>query len=207
MPSSSSIFFFSASSFAILKLRIWPGFNCSRFGADSAGAPRAAAAPFHLLASIEDSADTSTGPRFLFLLLLLRGQSAVALDAFAEFHGGAVAIHVRHAAGYFVALLMLGDVFVERSGHQLLQAQPEAAFLAIVFEHDGAHHLADFQLVLRMIDALLVDDIADMDHAFDIFGHLHERAELLELRDRPFDDRADRDSSSPRRPTDRPAPA
>ena len=53
-------------------------------------------------------------------------------------------------------------------------------------------HLADLQLVLRMIDALLVHDVADMDHAFDILGHLHERAELLELRHRPFDDRADR---------------
>ena len=92
-------------------------------------------------------------------------------------------------------------------GTQLLQTQPQTALLAIVLEHDGAHHLADFQFVLRMIDALLVHDVADMNHAFDIFGHLHERAELLELRNRPFDDRADRDTSSPRHPTDRPVPA
>ena len=57
-----------------------------------------------------------------------------------------------------------------------------------------------------MIDALIVNDIADMDHAFDIFGNLHKRAELFELRDRAFDDRADRDISSPLRPMDRPEP-
>ena len=51
-------------------------------------------------------------------------------------------------------------------------------FSRIDFEHLRLHHLAHLQHVLRMIDALLGADVADVDHALDAFGKLHERAEL-----------------------------
>ena len=44
-----------------------------------------------------------------------------------------------------------------------------------------------------MIDALLRADIAHVDHALDAFGHLHERAELLDAGHRTFHHRAHRE--------------
>ena len=91
----------------------------------------------------------------------------------------AAARNVDHAAGHHVAFLVLGDVLVQAGGNQLLHAQAQAALLGIDFEHLRLHHLPDLQHVLRMIDALLGADVADVDHALDAFGELHERAELL----------------------------
>src|SRR5271157_2294369 len=45
-----------------------------------------------------------------------------------------------------------------------------------------------------MMDAFLGADLADVDHALDAFGKLHEGAELGEADDWPFDHRADRQS-------------
>ena len=53
-----------------------------------------------------------------------------------------------------------------------------AALLGIDFQHLGLHRLPDLQHVLRMIDALLGADVADVDHAFHAFGELHEGAEF-----------------------------
>ena len=47
------------------------------------------------------------------------------------------------------------------------------------------------QYVLRMVDAAVGDDFADVDEAFDAFGELHERAEFHHAGDRAFDRRAD----------------
>src|SRR5450432_1889001 len=44
---------------------------------------------------------------------------------------------------------------------------------------------------MRRVDALFGSDVADVDHAFDAFGELHERAELGEIRDPAFDGGAD----------------
>ena len=66
------------------------------------------------------------------------------VNALAEFNGDAAALYVGNAAGYLVAFLVLGDVFVDAVGMQLFQTQPKAALFAIVLEHDGAHNLADF---------------------------------------------------------------
>ena len=67
------------------------------------------------------------------------------------------------------------------------------ALLAVDVHHLGAHDLARLQNILRMIDALLRADFADVNHAFDAFGKLHERAELGDAGDRTFDHRADRE--------------
>ena len=92
-------------------------------------------------------------------------------------------------------------------GIKLLHAETDAALLAIHFQHLRLHHLAQLQHILRMIDALLRADIADVDHALDTFGKLHERAELLQAGDRAFHHRAHRELLRRHPPTDRPAPA
>ena len=53
------------------------------------------------------------------------------------------------------------------------------------------HDFADLQHVARMVEPALGGDVGDVYHAFDAFGELHERAELLQVGDRPFDLRAD----------------
>src|SRR5262249_41621906 len=80
---------------------------------------------------------------------------------------------------------------IEARRHELLHPETQAAFRRIDFEHLRLHHLADLEDVLRMIDALLRADIADVHHAFDAFGDLHERAELLDAGDWSLDDRAE----------------
>ena len=134
---SISIFFFSASSFVMRKLRIWPVFGSSRLGPESPDAGAPAPPPFHLLASMEESVETSTEDARCLLLLLRLRHVEVRLHALAQFHRDPVALHVRNAARDHFAFFMLGDVFIERSRLQLLQAQPQTALFAIVFEHDA----------------------------------------------------------------------
>ena len=127
---------------------------------------------------VSDERSSDASGRLLFRLRGAALMPARGLDAFAQFHAGAPAGNFGHAAGHHVAFLVLGDVFVQAGGHQLLHAQAQAALRGIDFEHLRLHHLADLEHVLRMIDALLGADVAHVDHAFHALGQLHERAEL-----------------------------
>src|SRR5262249_21105438 len=73
---------------------------------------------------------------------------------------------------------------------QLLHAEPQAALFGVDFEHLRLHHLVHLEDVLRMVDALLGADVADVDHALHAFGHLHEGAELLQTDHRAVHHRA-----------------
>ena len=87
---------------------------------------------------------------------------------------------------------MFGDVFIQTGRNQLLHAKAQLPLFQIQFEHLGLYHLPKFQHVLRMLDALLRTDLADVHHALNAFGKLHEGAELGDAGDRTFDHRARR---------------
>ena len=104
---------------------------------------------------------------------------ASGLDTFSKFNARSLRRTFLHAAGDYVAVFVLRDVFVEAGGNQLLHAETQAALLGVDLKHLRLHHLAHLQHFLRVIDALLRADVADVDHAFHPFGQLDERAELL----------------------------
>ena len=72
---------------------------------------------------------------------------------------------------------MLGDVLVDAGGNQLLHAELDLALFRRDAEHLRFDDLAGAQHILRMIDAFIGADLADVDEAFDAFGDLDERAE------------------------------
>src|SRR5207302_1236530 len=94
--------------------------------------------------------------------------------------------HIDNAAGDHVAVFMFGDVFVERRRDELLHAEAETPLRGIDLQHLRLHHLPNLEYILRMIQALVGRNIADMNHAFDALGNLYERAELLYAGDRTF---------------------
>src|SRR5215469_252988 len=87
---------------------------------------------------------------------------------------------------------MLGDVFIDTSRHQLLDAQLHLALLGIDSEHERLDDLADAQNFCRLADPLFGADLADVDHSFHAFGKLHEGAEFHQARYRTFDFRSHR---------------
>ena len=98
---------------------------------------------------------------------------------------------------------MLRDVLVNAGGDELLHAQLDLALFRIDGQHLGLYHLARAQHVLRMVDALFGADLADVNQAFDAFGQLDEGAEVHQLGHRPFNLRADRETSAAPQSTDR----
>ena len=86
---------------------------------------------------------------------------------------------------------VLGDVLVDAGGDELLHAELDLALFSVDGQHLRLHDLAGAQHVLRMIDAAVGDDLADVHEAFDALGDLHECAEVHDLGDGPFDLRAD----------------
>ena len=98
--------------------------------------------------------------------------------------------NLHHAAGDHIAFFVFRDVFIQAAGNKLLYTQAQLAFLRIDRQHLGLHQLTNLQHFLRMIDALLRAHIADVNHALDAFGELHEGAELGDADDWPFNDRA-----------------
>src|SRR5208282_917539 len=89
-----------------------------------------------------------------------------------------------------VALFMFGEIFVEAGWNQLLHAQPDETLLRVEGQYLRFDYLPGFQNVLRMIDPFLGADLADVNHAFNAFGQLHEGAELCQVGYGPFDHRA-----------------
>jgi len=79
---------------------------------------------------------------------------------------------------------------IQAAGNQLLYTQAQLPFLRIDGQHLGPHQLPNLQHFLGVIDALLGAHIADVDHALDAFGELHEGAELGDADDWTFNDRA-----------------
>src|ERR1700751_5022285 len=85
---------------------------------------------------------------------------------------------------------MLGQVFVHAGRNQLLHAELHLAFLGIDADDEDFHDLADAEDFSGHPDAFFRADFADVDHAFDAFRKLHERAKLCEAGDWPFRFRA-----------------
>ena len=70
------------------------------------------------------------------------------MDAFAEFYLRLAAGLVHQTACDYVAFVVLGDVFVEAGGNELLHAQPHLALLEVDGEHLRLDNLSDSQHVL-----------------------------------------------------------
>src|ERR1700736_155369 len=87
---------------------------------------------------------------------------------------------------------MIGNVFLNAARKQLFYSELHSPLLNIDFEHLRLDRLPNFQNVLRMIDTLLGAHVADVNHALDALGKLHERPDLSQARDWPFDHRAHR---------------
>src|SRR6185503_15961394 len=94
-----------------------------------------------------------------------RADIAGSLDSFAELDQRSAPRNVGDASADQIALLMLSDVLINAGGLKLLQSQPDAPLAAIHLENHRAHRLPRFQDFLRMIDALLRADVADVNHA------------------------------------------
>ena len=69
----------------------------------------------------------------------------------------------------------------------MLHPEFQSSFFSIDFKHLGLHHLAHFEHVLRMIDALLRTDVTDVNHSFNAFRDPYESAEFHNIHDRPLD--------------------
>ena len=174
----------------ILKLRIWPALSGSgrRMGLA------------HFLSSgiaawwrAKTSRLCGRGVCDGFAQRPARWRHGIGADAFAEFHGGAGCGLVDYAAGDGVTLFVLGDVLVDAGGNQLLHAEFDLALFRGDAEDLRLDDLAGAQHVLRMIDALVGADLADVDEAFDAVGDLNERAERHDLGNGAFDLGADRE--------------
>ncbi len=98
---------------------------------------------------------------------------------------------------------MLGDVLVDAGGDQLLHAELDLALLGVDGQHLRLDDLSGAQHVLRMIDALVGADLADVDQSLDAFGDLNECAEVHQLGDGAFDLRTDGKFAASRPTTDR----
>src|SRR5207245_6183793 len=112
--------------------------------------------------------------------------------SFAQLDFGSAAGNIGDTARDHVAFLVFGYIFVNGSRLELFHPEPDAPLLAVHIQHDCAHGLALLEDLLRMIDALLGAEIADVDHAFDAVPQIHERAELHQAGYRAFDDTANR---------------
>ena len=86
---------------------------------------------------------------------------------------------------------MLVEVLVEAGGDELLHAQLNLSLLSVDSEHLRLNRLAGPQDVLRMVDALVGADFADVDQPLNAFGDLHEGAELGNTDHRALDGRTD----------------
>src|SRR5437879_5559593 len=98
---------------------------------------------------------------------MLLGHFAVGVNAFTELDLGPIAQNVHDAAADRVADLPFHDVFIDAGRLELLDPEPQTAPFAIDFEDLSFHPLADFQRLIRMVQALFTADIADVDHALD----------------------------------------
>ena len=129
------------------------------------------------------------GFRRLGLFLLRLFQTALGEHAFGDFQLQDVAADVGHETADRFTHLVFGDEVVDSRGLQLLQAQADAAAILVDVEHDGADDFAFLDDVARMVDALVVGHVADVDHAVDAVAEIDERTEGLDGRDRGFHDR------------------
>src|ERR1035441_4196192 len=111
-------------------------------------------------------------------------------DAFAQLNYSARGRLLDYAAGNFVADFVLGDVLVDAGGDQLLHGELDLALYRVDGQNLGFDDLAGAEHILRMIDALVGADLADVDQAFNAIFELHEGAEVHELGDRALDLRA-----------------
>ena len=123
--------------------------------------------------------------------LLLLGKRTTGHQSFAEFHPRGALRNVHDAPGDDVAGFVLGDVLVGAGGLKLLDAEAYAAPGLVHFDHQRLDHLTQLERVLRMIDALLGGDVADVDHPLDAFGQLDKRSELGQAGDASLGDGAD----------------
>jgi len=119
--------------------------------------------------------------------LLLGLELAGGDDALAQFDAGAVAVHLNQAAAHGLARFVIRNVVVDRGGFELLHTEPDAFAFPVDFEHYGFYVLAFGQFFFGMVEALLVGDIGDVDHALDAIRECDEGSELGEVGDRAFE--------------------
>src|SRR5262249_9348296 len=110
-----------------------------------------------------------------------------------EFDAGFAAGDFNHAAGYQVSRLVLGEVFIQSGGNQLLHAQAHLPLVLIDRQHLGLNGLAKPEDVLRMMDVLARADLAHVHHPFYSLRELHKRAELGNAGHGPLDHGAGRE--------------
>ena len=84
---------------------------------------------------------------------------------------------------------MFGEEFVQARWNQLFHAQAYEPLFRVEREHLRLNHLPDPQH-LRVIDPFVRADFADVNHALNAFGKLHEGAKLRQAGNGPFDRRA-----------------
>src|SRR5579863_8900456 len=85
---------------------------------------------------------------------------------------------------------MFRDVLLNAGWDELFDPQPQAPFLGIDFEHLRLHRLANLQHVLRMLNAFLGAQIADVNHALDTLGKLNKGAKFSQADDWAFNHRS-----------------
>src|ERR1035438_4615581 len=87
------------------------------------------------------------------------------------------------AAGDDVADLVLGDVFVDLGGDELLDAELDLALFGVDGQDLRFDDLAHAQHFRGMVEAALGGDLADVDQALDTVGKLDEGSEVHQLGD------------------------
>ena len=95
------------------------------------------------------------------------------------------------AAGDDVADLVLGDIFVNLGGDELLHAELDLALFGVDGEDLCFDDLALAQHFRGVVKAAFGGDLADVDQAFDAVGELDEGSEVHQLGDGAGDLRAD----------------
>src|ERR1035441_5635553 len=95
------------------------------------------------------------------------------------------------AAGDDVADLVLGDVFVDLGGDELLHAELDLALFRVNGQDLRLDDLPLAQHFRGVVEAALGGDLADVDQAFDAVGQLDEGSEVHQFGDGPLNLGAD----------------
>ncbi len=106
-----------------------------------------------------------------------------------DLHLDAVLLHGDDLARDLIALLVLGER-VGRVAAELLDAERDALLRAVDVEHDGLDVVALLVVLDDLVARLLPVEIGEVHHAVDAAVEADEQAELGDVADRTFDDRA-----------------
>jgi len=111
-------------------------------------------------------------------------------NAFTQLHFGLAMAGVHDPSGDCFAGLVFTDVLIYRGRLQLLHPKLDSPAFAVEFEHHRAHGLSGRDRFSRMIQALLIGDVRNVDHALDAVAEVHETPEVSEAGNGPFHHRA-----------------